>query len=185
MIVHRRRWCPIWVGILAAVCTAGVAAVAIREWPRGAMAMAPLLFTGVHLTLTLVLNATTYTVSQAGVTVKEGVIPGGFRDQKVARGEISKVYWRYNYRVPRSGELSFWAAGVATGEGIWINTSPPFHTEGEAREEAVRVGRELGLSEASRVEGEQPNRDFRVLWAMLYWFGLVAWCLVWPMFFSL
>lgn len=49
----------------------------------------------------------------------------------------------------------------------------------------MRVGRELGFSEVSRVEGKQPKRDFRVLWALLYWFDLVAWCLVWPVFFSL
>jgi len=185
MIVNRRRWCPIWVGSLCAACTAVLVGVAIQEWPRGILALLPMLFSATHLTLTLLLNATTVTVSPKGVDVKEGVIPGGFSDRRVPRSEISRVYWRYNFRTSRSGEDSHWAAGVATGAGVWIDTSPRFETELEARDEAMRVGRELGFSEVSRTEGEQPERDFRILWAILYWFGLVAWCLVWPAIFSL
>ena len=185
MIVNRRRWCPIWVGILGAACTAVLVGVAIQEWPRGILALLPMLFSATHLTLTLLLNATTVTVSPEGVDVKEGAIPAGFRDRQVARSEISGVYWRHNFRTPRSGEGSHWAAGVATGAGVWMDTSARFANEAEARDEAMRVGRELGFSEVSRTEGEQPERDFRILWAILYWFGLVAWCLVWPAIFSL
>ncbi len=118
--------------------------MAIREWPRGAMAMIPLLFSGTHLALTVLLNATTYSVSAEGVHVKEGVIPAGYRDQKVARSEIRSVYWRYNFRVPRSGEASHWAAGVATRAGDWIDTSPRFEIEAKAHEAALQVGKGVG-----------------------------------------
>ena len=183
MIVHRRRWCPVWVGVLTAIGTVGLFALAADMGSKG-IEMIPLLFTTTALTLTVLLNVTTYSLSPEGLHVREGVIPGGYRDVRVGRKAVSGVYWRYKYRAPTSGEVSHWAAGVSTVDGLWVDAPPQYGTELEARDEALRMGRELGLSEANRFTGEQPKRDLRVLGAILYWSGLTAFCLVGPLLLS-
>jgi len=184
MIVYRRRWCPIWAGILAAGGTLGLFAIALDMGAKG-MEVAPLLLATTYLTLTLLCNATTYTLSPEGLSVKEGVIPAGFRNLNVERKAITGGYWRYNFRAPNSGESSHWAAGVTTVDGRWLDASTRYETEEPARDEAARLGRELGLSEVSRLTGEQPKRDLRVLGAILFWFGMVLFSLVGPILYSL
>lgn len=180
MIVHRRRWCPVWVGIVTTIFTAGLTGVALSLEGRERLATLPLLFTGLHLTLTLLLNYTTATVTTDGVSIREGVIPAGYRDRRLARADVATVYWRYNFRGHRSGEDSHWAVVVASIQGDWIDIPSQYETEMAAQQEAARVGSILAIRGVSRAEGPPPHPDRRVLWVLLYWFGLVGICLAWP-----
>jgi len=182
MIVHRRRWCPIWVGILTAIFTGAMLWVAFDTDGRDRLAALPLLFTGVHLSLVLLLNFTTATVTAEEVFVREGVVPAGFRDRRMSRADVAAVYWRYNLRGHRSGEESHWAVVVTSSQGEWIELPNRYETEMAAQQEAYRVGKLLGMREVSRVGGHPPRPDRRVLWALLYWFSLVGLCLVLPAF---
>ncbi len=180
MIVHRRRWCPVWVGIVTAILTAGVIWVVLSIEGRDRLAALPLLFFGLHLSLTLLLNFTTATVTADGVFVREGVIPAGYRDRRVARADVAAVHWRYNFRGHRSGEDSHWAVIVASRQDELVDLPEQYETEMAAQQEAYRVGKLLGMREVSRTEGPPLRTDRRVLWVLLYWFGLVGICIACP-----
>lgn len=180
MIVQRRRWCPLWVGAVSALVTAGLIAVAMQLRLRDQLSMLPLLFTGVHLSLTLLFNYTTATITEAGVSIHEGVIPSGFRDRRLAREEVAGVLWRYEFGAPRSGEEPYWAVVIATRQGDWVDLPQRFEAEMFAQQEAVRVAAVLGMKQISRAEGLPPRRDFRTIWALFYWIGLMILCLILP-----
>jgi hypothetical protein len=182
MIVHRRRWCTAWVGIVTAILTGGLVWVAFKLQGSDRLATLPLLFTSIHLTLTLLFNYTTATVNEDGVFIREGVIPAGFRDWRVTRADVAAVYWRHNFRGHRSGEESHWAVVVASRSGSWMDLPARFESEMAAQQEAYRIGKVLGMGVGRGAGGAPPRPDRRVLWALLYWFGLVGICFLWPAF---
>src|SRR5262245_50534256 len=134
----RKRWFPLWVGLLFFIGWCVVFAVTVGaeihgkevNWD-GLVAVLPLLWLVGYGTACALLNHTTVGVSKDGVDVSTGPLPGG-GSRKIARNQIKRCYYRLVLVPTRFSNVQNFAVGVEMRDTRRVTLLSDYETIKEA-----------------------------------------------------
>ena len=178
-IIHHKRWAPVWLAVLVMVvwCLGflGIYTSYIREdfadWRGFAAGLPFYLMLGYGLA-SLLLNTTSVRTTPAGVEIVNRRLPGTHGLRFIPAEAVVRCYYRFVMVPTKSGSTTYYAAGVETTGGPWIDAIAPIDTVEEAERAAREVAAVLSIGRQSPVpvgSAGRPPLDWKALRVVIGW----------------
>jgi hypothetical protein len=159
-------WCLGLIGIFSSYIREDYA-----DW-RGLIAGLPFYSMIGYGLASLLLNTTSVRTTPAGVDIVNRRLPGTHSRRFIRADDVVHCYHRFIAVPSKSGSTSYYAAGVETSDGPWIDAMAPVDTDKDAERAAREIAAVLSIGQKSPIpvtSGGIPPRNWNALRVVIAW----------------